>query len=74
MCQGERDVLVNWGLDLSFSLKYITKSLRQQDRKTVEETMRNTCRYMHTTDTTFLPHHYVANGVENQKNLCNDLV
>lgn len=47
MCQGERDALVNWGLDVSFSLKYITKSLRQHDSKG------NTCRYIQTTDSTF---------------------
>lgn len=54
MCQGERDVLVNWGLDLSFSLKYITKSLRQHD------STGNTCRYIETND-----NHHLANTVEN---------
>lgn len=59
MCQGERDALVSWGLDLSFSLKYITKSRRQHD------STGNTCGYIQTTDTTFLPHRHLARRVEN---------
>lgn len=61
ICQGERDALVNWGLDLSFSLKYITKSLRQHD------STGNTCRYIQTGDIFFLPHHHLANRVENSQ-------